>query len=305
MVPSREGAHPRRAAGGREHLDSTAFDPQALRRRPIPAIAVDCHVHLFPERLFAAIRGWFARAGWGIPYPYRCEEVLPLLRGFGVEEVWALTYAHRAGVAEGVNAWLGEVKRREPMVRGFFSVHPEDDDPGTVARRALDVHGLDGLKLHCEVQQIAVDDPRLDPVFDVLEERGRPCLLHSANAPYPFERDYLDVARVAERLRRNPTLKAVIAHLGAHQTGHYLALTERYPGLFLEVSFTRHPGAPTDRRIDTAALAAHRDRLLFGSDFPNITFAYADQADAWWELDWVREDAAAFFGGRARTLLPR
>lgn len=217
--------------------------------------------------------------------------------------MWALTYAHRAGVAEGVNAWLGEVKRREPMVRGFFSLHAADEDPAEVARRALDVHGLDGLKLHCEVQQLAVDDPRLDPVFDLLEERGRPCVLHSGNAPYPYVRPYLDVARVAERLRRNPTLKAVIAHLGAYQTDRYLALTERYPGLHLDVSFTNYPGAP--RAADVAALAPYRERLLFGSDFPNTPFAYADQADAWWALDWVREDADAFFGGRARALLPR
>jgi len=272
-------------------------------RRPRASVRVDCHTHLFPDRLFEAIRGWFDRAGWDIPYPYRVTEVLSLLRGFGVEEAWALTYAHRAGVAEGVNAWLGEVVRREPMVRGFFSVHPEDADPVGVVRRALDEHGLSGLKLHCEVQRLAVDDPRLDGVFDLLEERGRPCLLHSGNAPYPFERDYLDVARVAERLRRNPRLVAVIAHLGAHQTERYLALTERFPGLHLEVSFTRYPGAPAE--VDLDALAPYAGRLLFGSDFPNITFGYADQADAWWAVDWIRADADAFFGGRARALLER
>jgi len=265
---------------------------------------VDCHTHLFPERLFRAIRQWFAAVDWKIPYPYRTAEVLDLLRGWGVEEIWALTYAHQPGIAGGINAWMGELVRQEPMVRGFFSVHPGDEDPLAVAREALDQHGLCGLKLHAEVQQLAVDDPRLDSVFDLLEERGVPCLLHSGDAPYPEPMDNLDVSHVAARLRRNRSLKAVIAHLGTYQTGAYLDLAGQYEHLYLEVSFCRYPGSLAIQRVDWDRLALHSDRLLFGSDFPNLTFTYADQADAWWELDWIRQDADAFFGGRARSLLP-
>ncbi len=273
------------------------------QRRPDAPVRVDTHIHLFPERLFAAIRGWFARVGWEIPYPYKTEDVLALLKGWGVECAWALTYAHRAGVAEGVNAWLGEWCRREPMLRGFFSVHPDDASPTQLAERALDLHGLHGLKLHAEVQKLSVDDARLDGVFDLLEERGRPCVLHSGDAPYPFTQPNLDVARVHERLRRNPQLLTVIAHLGAFQTPQYLALTREYPNLYLEVSFTNYPGIESRVPLDYPSLEPFADRLLFGSDFPNITFSYADQADAWWAFEWVKRDAEAFFGGRARHIL--
>ena len=277
-----------------------ASDPFRPPRAPV---RVDCHIHLFPERLFQAIRGWFAEVGWQIPYPYRAEEVLTLLRGWGVEEAWALTYAHRPGVAEGINRWLGELCREQPMVRGFFSVHPGDDDPVGLARRALDEDGLSGLKLHAEVQKLGVDDARLDGVFDLLERRRRPCVLHTGDAPYPETKAHLDVARVAGRLRKNPRLRAIIAHLGANQTAHYLELCQQYEALYLEVSFTNFPGSPVPGQVDLQALGEHHQRLLFGSDFPNLTFGYADQADAWWDLDWVRQDAEMFFGGRARSLL--
>ena len=277
---------------------------EKLYRKPHAPVRVDCHVHLFPDKLFKAIRKWFENIGWHLPYPYETERVLEILREFGVEEVWALTYAHKPGVAEGVNSWLGQVQKNTPMVRGFFSLHPEDDNPLEIARRALDEHGLQGLKLHCEVQKIAVDDNRLDPVFDLLEKRSVPCLLHSGDAPYPYTRYYLDVARVEERLHRNPELKTVIAHLGAYQTRQYLELTERYANLYLEVSFTNYPDMPDKEKIDHGALRSFKDRLLFGSDFPNLTFSYADQADSWWAFDWIREDAEMFFGGRARKLLP-
>jgi hypothetical protein len=275
-----------------------------ILQKPLAPIKVDCHIHLFPDRLFRAIREWFAKVGWAIKYPYNRHEVLSILKSFGIEQVWALTYAHKPGVADGINAWLGAVKREEPMVKGFFSVHPEDVAPEEIARRAMDEHGLDGLKLHAEVQNLSVDDRRLDRVFDLLEERKKPCVLHSGDAPYPFTKSNLDVGRVEERLRRNPTLIAVIAHLGANQTERYLALTERYPHLYLEVSFTHFPGLESKKPIDYESLTPYSSRLLYGSDFPNITFTYAGQADAWWALEWVRKDAESFFGGRARQILP-
>ena len=38
--------------------------------------------------------------------------------------------------------------------------------------------------------------------------------------------------------------------------------------------------------------------------FPNITFTYADQVDAWLEVGWVRERIDDFFWRNARRLLP-
>jgi len=277
--------------------------PEDANRKPCAPVVVDCHVHLFPERLFVAIRKWFDDVGWEIPYPYRAGEVLSALKGFGVQEVWALTYAHKPGTAEDLNAWMTEVARAEPMVRGFFTVHPEDENPRGVAERAMDVHGLCGMKLHAEVQNLAVDDRRLDGVFDMLEERRAPCVLHTGDAPYPFTKENLDVARVRARLKKNPSLVTVIAHLGANQTPKYLELTKEYQGLYLEVSFTNFPGMKEAGTLDYNSLAPYADRLLFGSDFPNLIFTYADQADAWWDLDWVKRDAKMFFGGRARRLL--
>ena len=274
-------------------------------RQPRAPVKVDCHVHLFPSRLFAAIRKWFDQVGWDIPYPYRVEELLPILSRFGIEEVWALVYAHRVGVAESLNEWMGRIASQHEMVRGFFTVHPDDENPGEVARRAVEEQGLEGLKLHAEVQDLAVDDARLDPAFDLLEARELPCVLHSADAPYPAPKDNLDVSCVERRLERNPRLRTVIAHLGANQTRAYQRLMDCYEHLYLEVSFTRFPGSAALSTIDFDALRAHRDRLLFGSDFPNVTFTYADQADSWWDIDWIREDSDAFFGARARGLLPR
>jgi predicted TIM-barrel fold metal-dependent hydrolase len=103
---------------------------------------------------------------------------------------------------------------------------------------------------------------------------------------------------------RAPRLVAVIAHLGMNQTERFLELLDRYPSLCLEASFTRFPGYPGAPEFDPDVLAPYAGRVLFGSDFPNIPFTYADQVAAWWEVPWVRANADAFFRENARRLLP-
>ena len=269
---------------------------------PVP-IGVDTHTHLFPEAMFRAIRMWFRRAGWMIPYPARADEVIALAKRFRVGEMWALPYAHKAGIACELNRWMGALQRRHTMVRGFSTVHPADHDPGGVVEEALDVHGLWGIKLHAEVQDVAVDDRRLDGAFDIVEARAKVAVVHSGDAPYPAPKPNMRVECVARRLERNPDLKVVVAHLGTWETDRYLALLNDFSGLYLDVSFTRYPGAPGDPRLQFDSLVPYADRILFGSDFPNITFPYAGQVKRWLELDWVRERREAFFGGTARRLL--
>jgi predicted TIM-barrel fold metal-dependent hydrolase len=278
--------------------------PAEILRQKMPVnVGVDCHVHLFPDELFASIGRWFAGAGWQLPYPCRTADILQLMQTFGVEQIWALPYAHKPGVAAELNAYIAGVAAANPEVVGFFSVHAADPDPAAIARQALDELGLRGMKLHAEVQGTAVDDPRLDAVFDLLEERGAPCVLHSANAPYPAGVERLRVGHMVARLERNPRLKAVAAHLGAPDTRAYLALLDRFPNLHLEVSFAHVPPLHTLAGLSPDDLAPYARRLLFGSDFPYITFPYIWQVDAWRRVKWVQEHLADFFGGNARRLL--
>ncbi|NLH48849.1 MAG: amidohydrolase [Myxococcales bacterium] len=281
------------------------WQPAAVYEPPPIAVGVDAHVHLFPDELFAAISRWFAAAGWELPYQTRTADILRTLSLLGVREFWALPYAHKPGIADALNEYIAGQQRDDPRVIGFFTVHPADENPAATARRALDELGLHGLKLHAEVQGMALDDVRLDGVFALLEARGVPCILHAGNAPYPEKIERLDVAHLAGRLARNPRLKAVIAHLGAPQTADYLELMDRYSELRLEVSFAHVPPWYEQPPAMLARLGRYADRLLFGSDFPYVTFPYAWQVRSWLRVDWVRERADDFFGGNARRLLAK
>src|SRR5688572_23705688 len=67
---------------------------------------VDAHVHVFPERLFEALWAWFERYGWPVRYKLRAEQVIEFQLSRGVAHVVLLHYAHKAGMARALNAFV-------------------------------------------------------------------------------------------------------------------------------------------------------------------------------------------------------
>ena len=101
-------------------------------------------------------------------------------------------------------------------------------------------------------------------------------------------------------LRRHPHLTAVVAHLGSPEYREFLDLAERYPRVHLDttMAFTEffEEVAPFPRTL-LPRLAAFRDRIVLGSDFPNIPYPYAHQLEVLERLrdrepllddDWLR-----------------
>jgi predicted TIM-barrel fold metal-dependent hydrolase len=100
---------------------------------------------------------------------------------------------------------------------------------------------------------------------------------------------------MSEVLARHPRLIAIIAHLGAPEYADFLGLAERYPGVHLDttMAFTdfleRIAPFPVGLRPQ---LADTGDRILLGTDFPNIPYSYLHQLQALARLDlgepWLR-----------------
>src|SRR5476651_1161917 len=133
---------------------------------------IDVHTHLHPPRLFAAIRRWFAeRSDWQLEHPTEPAVVASALRAAGVERFVFCSYAHKPGMARELNAWLAQTSRE---IGGYGlplgTVHLDDPDYVGDLRAALD-DGCIGLKIHENVQQLAIEDDRFAPVFSLLEER--------------------------------------------------------------------------------------------------------------------------------------
>jgi len=254
---------------------------------------IDIHTHLHPPKLFAAIRRWFAEhSEWDMAgAPTEPQAVADVLHAHGVRRFVFCSYAHKPGMASDLNAWLAQTSRD---LGGYglplATVHPGDAGCLDDLRTALD-DGCIGLKLHEDVQRLEVDDARLEPVFATLAERGAFALVHVGPIPWDYPPD-AGAARVARVLERHPQLRLVVAHYGVPDTDRFFALMDEHPGLYLDttmvfasqspmhISLARPHGLETVPEIDCEALEMHADRVLYGTDYPNIPFTYPTERDA-------------------------
>lgn len=265
---------------------------------------VDAHVHLFPDGVFDALWKWFDTHAWPVRYKLRTPAVVRFLLDRGVSHLVALHYAHRAGMARALNEYIAEVCRTEPRVIGLATAFP--GEPGAVQiLEAAFAAGLKGVKLHCHVQCFAPDAPELHELYAACARHGRPLVMHSGREPrsasYKVDPYKLcAVERIQRVLEDHPTLKLCVPHLGADEFDGYLKLLERFDNLWLDTTMMGANFFPLD--VPLRAFAAKSDRILYGTDFPNIPYAWDRELKHLTALKLKSHEEAAVLGGNALRL---
>jgi len=269
---------------------------------------IDVHTHLHPAKLFAAIRRWFAeRSTWDLSAnPTEPADVAAALRAAGVERFVFFSYAHKTGMARDLNAWLAATARD---LGGFGlplgTLHLDDAAYLEDLRLALDA-GCIGIKLHENVQQLAIDDPRFDPVYRELAARGAFLLAHVGPIPWAYPPNE-GAARVERVLERHPDLNLVVAHFGVPDTLRYFELMDGHAGLYLDTTMAFAANSPVGRvpDVDATAVEAHAERVLYGTDFPNIPYAYPREREGIERLGLSERALHAILHANAARLIAR
>ncbi|MFE3068915.1 amidohydrolase family protein [Streptomyces sp. NPDC059247] len=281
--------------------------PALVERLGIPGL-VDVHTHFMPQNVLDKVWAYFDGVGpltgveWPITYREEEDRRLALLRGFGTVAFTAMLYPHKPGMAEWLNAWGADFAARTPDCLHTATFFPE---PGVhrYVRRALDA-GARVFKVHLQVGGFDPTDSRLDAVWGTLSDNGTPAVVHCGSGP--LAGPFTGPGPMARLLARHPRLRVVVAHMGMPEYGDFLDLAQRYEGVLLDttMAFTDFserlapfPEGELKRLVDLG------DRVLLGSDFPNIPYPYAHQIRALERLglgdDWLRgvlyENGAALF----------
>lgn len=262
----------------------------------LPGLA-DVHVHFLPERMMAKVWAYFddgvRNYGQAWPIAYRYDEVrrLRILRELGVRGFPALVYPHKPGMAEWLNGWAADFAARTPDCVPTATFYPEPGVRDYVAR-ALE-SGARIFKVHVQVGGYDPRDPLLDPVWGMLADAGVPVVTHCGSGPLPGT--FTGPEIIGGVLARHPRLRLVIAHLGMPEYAEHLALADTYEHVHLDTTMFAtdfsERDAPFPREL-LPRLAELRDRVVLGSDFPNIPHPYAHQIEALARLnlgeDWLR-----------------
>ncbi|MGW7311759.1 amidohydrolase family protein [Streptomyces sp. NPDC054865] len=281
-------------------MPATAETVRAVRvfreRLGLPGL-VDVHTHFMPERVLDKVWEYFDAAGpltgvdWPITYRHEEEQRIALLREFGVRAFTAMLYPHKPGMAAWLNAWAVGFAARTPDCLHTATFFPEEGVAAYV-RRALDA-GARVFKAHLQVGGYDPNDDRLEPVWGLLAEAGTPIVIHCGSGPVPGK--HTGPEPIARLLARHPRLPLVVAHMGMPEYADFLDLADRYPEVRLDttMAFTdfseQFSGFPPG---DLGRLADLGDRILLGTDFPNIPYPYEHQLEALERLglgdDWLR-----------------
>ncbi|MEE1754250.1 amidohydrolase family protein [Streptomyces sp. SP18CS02] len=275
-------------------------DPLAVRafweRLGLPGL-VDVHTHFMPERVLRKVWAYFDSVGpslgtqWPITYRQEEDRRVELLREFGVVRFTSMLYPHKAGMARWLNTWGADFAGRAEGCLRTATLYPEEGVEAYV-REAVET-GARVFKAHVQVGAYDPGDPLLDPAWGLLAEAGVPIVIHCGSGPALGK--HTGPGPVGRLLARHPRLRLVIAHMGMPEYADFLDLAERYEEVRLDttMAFTDFserlmpfPAAERGRLLDLG------DRVLLGSDFPNIPYGYLHQLESLERLDlgddWLR-----------------
>jgi uncharacterized protein len=278
-------------------------DPEGDKVPPSLPFIVDAHVHLFPDPLFGAIWQWFEGFAWSIRYKLSAADIIDFLLSRGIGHIVALHYAHKPGIARSLNAFMADLCSLRPQVTGTATVFPAEEDARAILEEAFQL-GLHGVKLHAHVQCFRMDSDAMHEICEVCVDYGKPLVMHVGREPkipdYPYTCDPYSICRsdkLEQILVDYPGLKVCVPHLGANEFTAYKELLERYDNLWLDVSMAIADYLPNSEPPRLADMRV--DRIMYGTDFPHIPYAWDRELKHLCELGLPEESMELILGRNA------
>ena len=127
-----------------------------------------------------------------------------------------------------------------------------------------------------------LDHPKLDPIYQALEDAGIPFLLHVSDPDTYYGNQYKDSAKyglkkdhlheLEDILVKHPRLRAQVPHFGAQPEIHRLPNLSRwldaFPNMVLDTASSRWMARELSKDVDKARkfMLRYQDRVLFGTD---------------------------------------
>lgn len=228
----------------------------------------DIHTHTYPEaiaeRAVASLGKFydFVPQGKGTYADLSSQAEASNVRGFLLFSV--ATNAHQVEKVNSSIAALAEQSRREGFLTvGFAGMHQDFPNFAAEIERCKQM-GLRGVKLHPDIQGIDIDDPKLFPLYEILEG-DLPVYFHMGdNRPqYRFS----EAKKLRHVLERFPNLEVIAAHLGGYRAqNEAIEYLRGHPNVWYDTSSALWYLSPEEAARIIEALGY--DRVMFGTDYP-------------------------------------
>lgn len=232
---------------------------------------IDSHCHIFPDKIAQKATDSIDNF-YGIGesedievcgFVGNAKTLLTQCDAVGVDRCLVTSVATTPHHAQSINAFIArEVELFHDRFIGFGSLHPESETLEEDAVHLIEL-GLKGVKLHPDIQNFKVDNPKVIKIFEICNEKKLPVLVHTGDSRY----DNSNPNRVKKILEMFPDLTVIGAHFGGWSLWDEAPRElSKYKNLYVDTcsSFYALSREKAREIIDLYGT----DRVLFGTDFP-------------------------------------
>ncbi len=222
---------------------------------------IDFHTHVFPDGIAQKASTNIGKF-YDIPTQFdgKLSTLLEIGAAAGVSRYVIHSVATTPGQTAAINDFIAGICREHPSVSGFATIHPDQEDMAGEIERSFAM-GLGGVKIHSDMQRVALDDPRLFRLYEIIEGRA-PLLAHTGDRRF----DYSNPGRLLRVLDAFPRLTVIGAHFGGWSV--WPEAVEALKGRNILVDCSSSFYALTPERSLALIRAYGAERVLFGSDYP-------------------------------------
>ncbi len=175
------------------------------------------------------------------------------------------TNAHQVEKVNSSIAALAELSRSHGFKTvGFAGMHQDFENFEGEINRAWDL-GLRGVKIHPDIQGVNIDDPKLLPLYEILQAKDMPLYLHMGDNRPQYQFSSAD--KLSNVLRMFPRLQVVAAHLGGYMAWETaVPLLAGRENVWYDTSSA--VWAMTSEYAEQIIRKLGTENVMFGTDYP-------------------------------------
>ena len=178
---------------------------------------IDIHTHIYPDKIARkatdSVRDFYQLEG-SIHMDGTVEMLLEQGAKAGISRYVVLPVSNAPNRVRSINSFILEQTKIHDNFIGFGTLHAEMEGLMEETEWILQ-KGLHGIKMHPDSQRFCIDDERLFPVYDLLQDKI-PVMLHMGDPRYPFSHP----SRLRRVLDLFPRLQVIAAHFGGYRLFH-------------------------------------------------------------------------------------